>query len=170
MKNLIKYWPQLLATSLFAVCLIILYCIIFYSLGILPLGGKKAPSFVLVLILQYLLVKRIFKFDSAHFLKIFLFQYIYILFVAILSSMVLYYFYASEIGLGVLNEYIQFSVSELQQYKLVIIEHEGIEYYKMLLNGINGIDAGSIAKDDFTQKIVLAFLPNLLMSLYFKKN
>ena len=170
MKNLIKYWPQLLATSLFAVCLIILYCIIFYSLGILPLGGKKAPSFVLVLILQYLLVKRIFKFDSAHFLKIFLFQYIYILFVAILSSMVLYYFYASEIGLGVLNEYIQFSVSELQQYKLVIIEHEGIEYYKMLLNGINGIDAGSITKDDFTQKIVLAFLPNLLMSLYFKKN
>ena len=170
MKNLIKYWPQLLATSLFAVCLIILYCIIFYSLGILPLGGKKAPSFVLVLILLYLLVKRIFKFDSAHFLKIFLFQYIYILFVAILSSMVLYYFYASEIGLGVLNEYIQFSVSELQQYKSVIIEQEGIEYYKMLLNGINGIDAGSIAKDDFTQKIVLAFLPNLLMSLYFKKN
>jgi len=139
-------------------------------LGILPLGGKKAPSFVLVLILQYLMVKKIFKTDAAHFLKIFLFQYIYILFVAILSSMVLYYFYVSEIGLGVLNEYIQFSVSELQQYKSVIIEHEGIEYYKMLLNGINGIDAGSIAKDDFTQKIVLAFLPNLLMSLYFKKN
>jgi hypothetical protein len=170
MKNLIKHWPQLLATSLFAVGLIILYCIIFYSLGILPLGGKKAPSFVLVLILQYLMVKKIFKTDAAHFLKIFLFQYIYIIFVAILSSMVLYYFYVSEIGLGVLNEYIQFSVSELQQYKSVIIEHEGIEYYKMLLNGINGIDAGSIAKDDFTQKIVLAFLPNLLMSLYFKKN
>lgn len=71
---------------------------------------------------------------------------------AILSSTVLYYFYVSEIGLGVLNEYIQFSVSELQQYKSVIIEQEGIEYYKILLNGINGIDAGSIAKDDFTQK------------------
>jgi hypothetical protein len=170
MKNLIKHWPQLLVTSLFAVVLIILYCIIFYSLGILPLGGKKAPSFVFVLIFQYLLVKKVFKFDSAHFLKIFLFQYIYIVFVAILSSTVLYYFYVSEIGLGVLNEYIQFSVSELQQYKSVIIEQEGIEYYKMLLNGINGIDAGSIAKDDFTQKIVLAFLPNLLMSLYFKKN
>jgi hypothetical protein len=159
-----------LATSLFAVGLIIIYCIVIYSLGILPLGGKKAPSFVFVLILQYFLVKRVFKFDSAHFLKIFLFQYIYIVFVAILSAIVLYYFYMSEIGFGVLNEYIQFSVSELQQYKSVIIEQEGIEYYKMLLNGINGIDAGSIAKDDFTQKIVLAFLPNLLMSLYFKKN
>lgn len=170
MKSLIKFWPQLLATSLLAVALIILYCIVFYYLGVLPLGGKKAPSFILVLILQFLLVKKIFKWDSIHFLKIFLFQYIYILLVAIVSSLVLYYFYLSEIGLGVLNEYVQLSVSELQQYKAVIIEQEGIEYYKMLLNGINGIDAGSIAKDDFSQKIVLAFLPNLLFSLYFKKN
>ena len=170
MKSIIKFWPQLLATSLLAVALIILYCIVFYYLGVLPLGGKKAPSFILVLILQFLLVKKIFKWDSIHFLKIFLFQYIYILLVAIVSSLVLYYFYLSEIGLGVLNEYVQLSVSELQQYKAVIIEQEGIEYYKMLLNGINGIDAGSIAKDDFTQKIVLAFLPNLLFSLYFKKN
>lgn len=170
MKSIIKFWPQLLATSLLAVALIILYCIVFYYLGVLPLGGKKAPSFVLVLILQFLLVKKIFKWDSIHFLKIFLFQYIYILLVAIVSSLVLYYFYLSEIGLGVLNEYVQLSVSELQQYKAVIIEQEGIEYYKMLLNGINGIDAGSIAKDDFSQKIVLAFLPNLLFSLYFKKN
>jgi hypothetical protein len=170
MKNLTKYWPQLLATSLFAVCLIILYCIIFYYMGVLPLGGKKAPSFVLVLILQYLLVKKVFKTDAAHFLIIFLFQYIYILLIAIFSSLVLYFFYLSEVGLGVLNEYIQLSISELQMFKSVIIEQEGIEYYKMLLNGINGIDAGSIAKDDFSQKIVLAFLPNLLMSLYFKKN
>jgi len=170
MKSIIKFWPQLLATSLLAVALIILYCIVFYYLGVLPLGGKKAPSFILVLILQFLLVKKIFTWDSIHFLKIFLFQYIYILLVAIVSSLVLYYFYLSEIGLGVLNEYVQLSVSELQQYKAVIIEQEGIEYYKMLLNGINGIDAGSIAKDDFSQKIVLAFLPNLLFSLYFKKN
>lgn len=170
MKNLIQHWRVLLVTSLLAVALIILYCIIFYYLGVLPLGGKKAPSFVLVLILQFLLVKKIFKWDSNHFLKIFLFSYIYILLVAMVSSLVLYSFYLSEIGMGVLNEYVQLSVSELQQYKSVIIEQEGIEYYKMLLNGINGIDAGSIAKDDFTQKIVLAFLPNLLISLYFKKN
>ena len=170
MKNLIPYWRVLLETSLFAVALIILYCLVFYYLGVLPLGGKKAPSFVLVLILQFLLVKKIFKWDSNHFLKIFLFQYIYILLVAIGSSLFLYYFYLSDMGMSVLNEYIQLSVSELQQYKVVIIEQEGLEYYKMLLNGINGIDAGSIAKDDFTQKIVLAFLPNLLFSLYFKKN
>ena len=170
MKNLLKYWPQLLATSLLAVGLILIYCIFFYYIGIIPLGGKKAPSFVLELILQYFLVKRVFKWDSIHFLQIFNFQFGYVLFVAVLSSFVLYYFYLSETGIGVLNEYIQLSVSELQQFKSVIIEQEGIEYYKMLLNGINGIDASSISKDDFTQKLVLAFLPNLLISLYFKKN
>ena len=170
MKNLIIHWPKLLATSLLAVGLIILYCIIFYFLGVLPLGGKKAPSYVLVLILQYFLVKSVFKSDSAHFLKIFLFQYIYVFLIAIFSSICLYFFYLSDIGMGVLNQYIQLSVSELQQFKTVIIEQGGIEYYKMLLNGINGIDASSIAKDDFTQKIVLSFLPNLLIALYFKKN
>lgn len=138
-------------------------------MGILPLGGKKAPSFLLVLILQYFLVKNVLKYKSIHFLKIFVFQYIYTLLVAVISSVVLYNFYLSETGLGVLNEYIQLSVSELQQFKSIIIEQEGIEYYKSLLNGLNGIDAGSIAKDDFTQKIALAFLPNLLLSLYFKQ-
>jgi hypothetical protein len=170
MKILLSHWPKLLATSLLAVGLIILYCILFYNLGVLPLGGKKAPSFVLVLILQYFLVKKVFKSDASHFLKIFLFQYVYILLIAIFSSLSLYFFYLSDLGIGVLNEYIQLIVSELQQFKTVIIEQEGIEYYKMLLNGINGIDAGSIAKDDFTQKIVLSFLPNLLIALYFKKN
>ena len=170
MKNLLNHWPKLVATSIFALGLIILYCLILYYFGVLPLGGKKAPSFVLVLILQYFLVKSVFKTDSAHFLKIFLFQYIYILLIAIFSTISLYFFYSSDTGIGVLNEYIQLSVSELQQFKTVIIEQEGIEYYKMLLNGINGIDAGSIAKDDFTQKIVLSFLPNLLIALYFKKN
>ncbi len=35
--------------------------------------------------------------------------------------------------------------------------------------GIKSIDAYSIAKDDFAQKIALGFLPNLLISLYYKK-
>jgi hypothetical protein len=35
--------------------------------------------------------------------------------------------------------------------------------------GIKAIDAYSIAKDDFSQKIALGFLPNLLISLYYKK-
>lgn len=170
MKYLLKYWPLLLKASFIAIGLIFLYCIFFYNIGIIPLGGKKAPSFALVLLVQFFLVKSILKLESIHFLKIFVFQYLFIFLVSAISSLVFYYFYLSELGISVLNEYIQLSVSELQQYKSVIIEQEGIEYYKLLLNGINGIDAGSIAKDDFTQKIALAFLPNLLISLYFKQD
>ena len=77
--------------------------------------------------------------------------------VALIGGFALYYFYQMDLGQGVLTEYIQLSVSELQVYKSKIIEQEGIEYYKNLLEGINGISPGSIAKDEISQKIALAF-------------
>jgi hypothetical protein len=146
-----------------------MYCYLHYVGGIIPLGGKKAPSYVIVLIFQYLLVKKLNASRSVHFLKLFLFQYIFVLTVALIGGVALYYFYQMDVGQGVLTEYIQLSVSELQVYKSKIIEQEGIEYYKNLLEGINGISPGSIAKDEISQKIALAFLPNLLISLYFKQ-
>lgn len=169
MKKLLSNWPTVVGTSFLTVALIMLYCILLYASGIIPLGGKKAPSFVIILVFDYLLVRKVSQSTSAHFLKLFVFQYIFIVLVGILSALFLFLFYESTMGLGILNEYIQLSVSELQVFKATIIEQEGISYYTNLLNGINGIDANSIAKDDFTQKIALAFLPNLLMALYFKQ-
>jgi hypothetical protein len=49
------------------------------------------------------------------------------------------------------------------------VSQEGGEYYNSLHDGIKSINAYSIAKDDFAQKIALGFLPNLLISLYYKK-
>jgi hypothetical protein len=37
------------------------------------------------------------------------------------------------------------------------------------MQGIQGINAFSIARDEFSQKLFLAFLPNLLISLYYKQ-
>lgn len=170
MKKLLANWPLLMGASILAVLLIILYCVLLYTSGVVPLGGKKAPSFVIVLMLEYFLVRRVSKSSSAHFLKLFVFQYLFIVLVGLFCAILFYTFYETTLGLRVLNEYIQISISELQVFKGTIIEQEGIPYYTNLLNGINGIDAMSIAKDDFTQKITLAFLPNLLMSLYFKQN
>ena len=169
MRDLLAKWPVWLGASVLAVFLMGLYCFFLYLGGIIPLGGKKAPSYVIILVFQYLLVKKFNAGHSVHFLKLFLFQYLFVLCVAIFSGAALYYFYQMEIGQGVLNEYIQLSISELQVYKAKIIEQEGIEYYKNLLEGINGISPGSIAKDEISQKIALAFLPNLLISLYFKQ-
>jgi hypothetical protein len=60
-------------------------------------------------------------------------------------------------------------LQELVQYQKEIIQQEGAVYYTQLQVGIRGIDAYSIAKDDLSQKLALAFLPNLLISLYFKQ-
>ena len=169
MKELLAKWPIWFGASVLVVFLMALYCYLLYVGGIIPLGGKKAPSYVIVLIFQYLLVKKLNASRSVHFLKLFLFQYIFVLTVALIGGVALYYFYQMDVGQGVLTEYIQLSVSELQVYKSKIIEQEGIEYYKNLLEGINGISPGSIAKDEISQKIALAFLPNLLISLYFKQ-
>jgi hypothetical protein len=51
----------------------------------------------------------------------------------------------------------------------VIVSQEGGEYYNSLHAGVKSINAYSIARDDFWQKIALGFLPNLLISLYYKK-
>jgi hypothetical protein len=80
-----------------------------------------------------------------------------------------YYFFQSQAGLQMLGAYIQQSLLELNSYKEVIVSQEGGEYYNSLHAGIKSIDAYSIAKDDFSQKIALGFLPNLLISLYYKK-
>lgn len=169
MKELLAKWPVWFGASVLAVILMGVYCYLLYIGGIIPLGGKKAPSYVIVLIFQFLLVKKFNAAHSVHFLKLFLFQYIFVVCVALIGGIALYYYYQMETGQGILTEYIQLSVRELQVYKSKIIEQEGIEYYKNLLEGINGISPGSIAKDEISQKIALAFLPNLLISLYFKQ-
>jgi hypothetical protein len=72
-------------------------------------------------------------------------------------------------GIARLQEYVAGSLQELVSYKTAIVQQEGAAYYSQLQDGIRGIDAASIAKDDLSQKLALAFLPNLLISLYFKQ-
>jgi hypothetical protein len=107
--------------------------------------------------------------EKKHFLVYFGLQYILIMLTAIFSSFFLYYFFQTVSGLQMLQAYIQQSLLELNSYKEIIVNQEGGEYYNSLHAGIKSIDAYSIAKDDFSQKIALGFLPNLLISLYYKK-
>jgi hypothetical protein len=148
------------------------YCYVLTVNDIIPLAGKKAPSFVIVLLAQVYLAKNWVgdqRGASVHFLKLFLYQYIFVFVTAIVGALSLYYFYESVSGLEVLQDYIRLSVHELGQYKDVIIKQEGKEYYFQLMQGIQGINAFSIARDEFSQKLFLAFLPNLLISLYYKQ-
>ena len=172
MKQILGEWPRIVAVSLVCVVLMALYCYVLTVNDIIPLAGKKAPSFVIVLLAQVYLAKTWVGTNrgaSVHFLKLFLYQYIFVFITALIGALVLYYFYQSESGLMVLQDYIRLSVHELGQYKDIIIKQEGKEYYFQLMQGIQGIDAFSISRDEFSQKIALAFLPNLLISLYYKQ-
>lgn len=172
MKNFIAQLPRLTLVSLITLLLLILYSYVFQANGIIPLGGKKAPNYVFLLIGQVLLA-RLFvgknRGSSVHFLQLFGFQYIYVFVTAVLSAVSLYYFYQSSMGISWLQEYVAGSLQELVQYQQAIVKQEGAVYYTQLQEGIRGIDAASIAKDDLSQKLALAFLPNLLISLYFKQ-
>lgn len=172
MKNFIAQLPRLTLVSLITLLLLILYSYVFQAIGIIPLGGKKAPNYVILLIGQVLLA-RLFvgknRGSSVHFLQLFGFQYIYVFMTALLSAISLYYFYQSSMGISWLQEYVAGSLQELVQYQQAIVKQEGAVYYTQLQEGIRGIDAASIAKDDLSQKLALAFLPNLLISLYFKQ-
>ena len=59
----------------------IAYNVFLYQLGIVPLGGKKAPSFVILLIAQWYLVyhrQQKSQDKSIHFLNLFALQYVFV--------------------------------------------------------------------------------------------
>jgi len=172
MKDFVGQLPRLILISLLTLLSLIAYCYLFQVNGIIPLGGKKAPNYVFMLVGQVILA-RLFvgtkRGSSVHFLKLFGFQYMYVLLTALLSAVALYFFYQSPMGISWLQEYVSGSLRELVLYKNAIVRQEGVAYYTQLQDGIRSIDATSIAKDDLSQKLALAFLPNLLISLYFKQ-
>lgn len=169
----LKRIPELVIAALLVLGLILVYCYVLYQNGTIPIGGKKAPSYVIVLFFQWFLVQRGMKqrdTPSVHFLHLFVYQYVFVILVGILTYSFFYWFYQSSEGLNILNEYIRLSLSELAQYQKVIVQQEGQPYFLELKNNISQINAFSIAKDDFFQKLALSFLPNLLISLYYKRS
>jgi len=172
MKDFIAQLPRLALISLLTLMSLVAYCYFFHANAIIPLGGKKAPNYVFILVGQVILAKLFVgknRGNSVHFLQLFGFQYLYVFLTAMLSATALYFFYQSPTGISWLQEYVAGSLQELVQYQKAIVQQEGLGYYKQLQDGIRGIDAASIAKDDLSQKLALAFLPNLLISLYFKQ-
>lgn len=165
----VKYY---LFFSFLFIVLLSMYGWVLNSMGIIPIGGKKAPTYVFLLFFQWYYVTRYPKRNQGEklpFMIYFLLQYLLILSVAFSSAFFLYYFFQTPAGVTMLEAYIQQSLGELNAFKQIIVGQEGGEYYNRLHAGVKSIDAYSIAKDDFAQKIALGFLPNLLLSLYYKK-
>lgn len=165
-------WKNLGLLTFAVLLLSAIYCYALYQLNVIPLGGKKAPTFVFLLVAQWFLVYRYSKDHSQekyHFLKLFAYQYALIVLVGGLGAYGWHLFYESFTGKEVLQQFVIQSIAEIQKYSPQIESREGKEYLIQLVQGVQGITAGSIAKDEFVQKIALGFLPNLLISLYYKR-
>jgi len=165
-------WKNLGLLTFAVLLLSAIYCYVLYQLNVIPLGGKKAPTFVFLLVAQWFLVYRYSKDHSQekyHFLKLFAYQYALIVLVGGLGAYGWHLFYESFTGKEVLQQFVIQSIAEIQKYSPQIESREGKEYLIQLVQGVQGITAGSIAKDEFVQKIALGFLPNLLISLYYKR-
>lgn len=122
------------------VVLLVAYGFILQQIGIIPIGGKKAPTFVFLLFFQWWYV---FKFPSRnqgekkHFLVYFVLQYILILVTATFSALFLHYFFQTGPGLHMLDGYIQQSLLELNGYKEVIVSQEGESIITVFMTGLN---------------------------------
>lgn len=165
-------WKNLGLLTIAVLFLSAVYCFVLYQFNIVPLGGKKAPTFVFLLVAQWILVYRYSKDhvnEKYHFLKLFAYQYALILLVGGWGAFGLHYFYETVAGKDVLQQFIIQSIAEIQKYSPQIESREGKDYLIQLVQGVQGINPGSIAKDEFVQKIALGFLPNLLISLYYKR-
>ena len=58
MKDFIGQIPRLVVVSIICVVLMSVYCYVLTVNGIIPLAGKKAPSFIIVLLAQVYLAKK----------------------------------------------------------------------------------------------------------------
>lgn len=165
-------WKLFLGLLVFVVFLSGIYCWLLYLNQIIPLGGKKAPTYVFLLVAQWYLIKSFAKtnpIEKLHFLKLFAYQYAFVFVVSLSTSIILQFFYEMQMGQDILHQFVLQSIAEIQKYSPQIESREGKQYLIDLVQGVQGITPGSIAKDEFFQKIALAFLPNLLISLYYKR-
>ncbi len=165
-------WKLMIVLSIINIIFLFLYSYVLYNLNIIPLGGKKAPSFIFVLITQWYLIYRFDKKrlnQGVHFLYLFLYQYVFLILTGILTAICLYFYFNTESGKIIMDQYISFNLAQVQQFKAQILQTENQEFVDNLVQGIKEISPYSISKDDVSVKIALGFLPNLLISLYYKK-
>ncbi len=146
-------------------------CVLLDVFKINPLGGKKEPAFVFILVAMVLAVRQIRLNNDGQLLqKNAYFSAFLVNIVASLVAMVglwwLLEFYRPEI----LNEYIATTKQILIANKKQII-YNGIDEktYLEQVAQISKTTVGALMQDDFYRKLLLSIIPCFMISLYFKR-
>ncbi|MBP6411305.1 MAG: DUF4199 domain-containing protein [Pseudarcicella sp.] len=150
----------------------IIYCLVLNNyFHIIPLGGKKFPAlvfniFFIVLAIYYL--KKSNTDGALSFWEGFLMG-TFTNFVASCVTASFLYWFASQSDWEIVKQYISAITTEFTKQKSNIILQDGQAYYDNFLKNIPQITPNSIASDEISQKMVLAFIPILMASLYFRR-
>ncbi len=162
---------SILSGCLAGICNMI-YCLILNNyFHIIPLGGKKFPALVFNIVF---IVVAIYFFKKSKKNNILSFWEGFLIgtftnFVAACQTASFLYWLTSKSDWKMVKAYIAAITNEFTLQKTNIIAQDGQAYYDNFLKNIPLISPNSIASDEITQKIILAFIPVIMASLYFRR-
>ncbi|MFD1818323.1 Protein of unknown function [Pseudarcicella hirudinis] len=147
------------------------YCLVLNSIGVIPLAGKKAPNAIINIIFMVLAVRAYRKTkqdEILHFWEGLIVANFTNFVAACISSSCLYWYFGANNG-DLIKLFVDQSIQELLSYKAQIVKQEGLNYFIDLMNQIKLITPASIASDEVQQKMILGFLPSIMISIYFRR-
>jgi len=166
------FWKNALKFGVIAGFVCLVYCFVLDLLGIIPISGKLFPSNIFILIASIFAVKAYRKNnpdETLHFWEGLSVCFITALTASVLVGAGLYLFYSTEHGQMLLSQFVVEAVKEYSMAKQQIVKETNPEYYNSLIAGIKAIDRTSIAFTEVKQRPLIAILPSIMISLYYRR-
>lgn len=146
-------------------------CVLLDVFKINPLGGKKEPAYVFILVAMVLAVRQVrFNNDGQLMQRNAYFSAFLVNIVASLVAMVGLWWLLEYYRPEILHEYIATTKQILIANKKQII-YNGIDektYLEQVMQ-ISKTTIGALMQDDFYRKLLLSIIPCFMISLYFKR-
>ncbi len=149
-----------------------LYCFVLDVMGIIPLSGKLFPSNLFVLVAMILAVKNYRKHNPdaiLHFWEGLVVSVLTASIAAVLLALLMYVYFATAHGQSLIQVFIKQALVEYAGGKAQIVKETNEAYYNSLIAGIKAISPSSIAWSEIKQRPLIAILPSIMISLYFRR-
>ena len=166
------FWKNSLKFGAIAGIACLGYSVVLDLIGITPISGKLFPSNIFILIASILAVKsyrRNNPDETLHFWEGLSLCFVVALSASIIVGGGLYLFYSTEHGQELLAKFVVEAVKEYTTARQQIIKETNLEYFNNLIAGIKAIDPVSIAFTELKQRPLIAILPSIMISLYYRR-
>ncbi|WP_026994600.1 DUF4199 domain-containing protein [Flectobacillus major] len=148
------------------------YCLALNALGIIPLSGKLFPSNIFILVAVFQAVKTYRKHNpdmTMHFWEGLSVSMLTAIIASVVIAVILYIFYSSDYGHNLIAQFVEQALKEYIGAKAQIVKETNLDYFNSLIAGIKAIDPSSIAWTEIKQRPLIAILPSIMISLYYRR-